>query len=429
MWSRFFPVFKYLQKGFPLWFTLALLSPIFPFGFWLILQNQQATLEKPDLKQIKEPINAIKSQPYPRLAEDWFFLKSKTIAQYLKDFEGQLVFLGMNSRPDRQKEEALLTFKGSSSPFRVEIGVPFYIGSLQNGQTDVCWGPVSTEDLATFVAKLQDGTLELALLNDKDTKYQLIPVRAKAQPDTQEWRGAKEQVLRYKYLGVDQVKEFFNPSKNEPPIRLFDEIHQKILVLTEKSLLKLGSCVCRINHVKEHQIEVSLWDKGGFFSETVTLPLLKGEKIGSFVQPLFQGVKLFGHNAIWLKKTMKGAFYVGDWLLEEQGIFKRPDLKQLDDAIAGKLKGALAYFQSLKKEKGKWVAEIVVFDNLHIQKETLRITLESKTVLMNPQSKISEKREVPLAPPNSSPRHSTMPKPVEPLFDEFNDEDDLEGYP
>ena len=184
---------------------------------------------------------------------------------------------------------------------------------------------------------------------------------------------------------------------------------------------KKADCfVAKLQSVEETFIELILWDQKGFQKEILRIPLEKPERHAAKVQAFLEGAKPFGYEAIWLKKKGKMAVYVGDWLIEEEGNWVKPQKSRLDEVLDGRYNLALLHFSSMRKEGGKWVAEFEVFDGLHIQKETVRVTLDPKLSVAAPNPPKTNPRLERKSEPKEAMRH--YPPAVDPMLDDFDDE-------
>ncbi|MFZ4772770.1 MAG: hypothetical protein ACOYK9_02115 [Chlamydiia bacterium] len=433
MWTSFISIFRRTQKAISLLSTVALLSPLLPFGAWLVTQSEK----RPSKIGSFMDLPVLKVPPYPKLDEGWFALEDKKMEQFIPDFEGELFCLGVNMRPDRRGEEALIAFKGDKEGTKMVAAEPLYLGLNEAGK----WGFTPLER-ASFQAIYKGGELEVSLLGNRSLRKVVVPAKKSTIADSPSWKLTKEQVSRWKYLGVDRVKEFLGKPGTKTQVRLFDGAQQRLIVLTLYDLFflkngrvkfiknneALGENLCKLQSVMDHAVQITVWDSEGFSSDTLSIPIEKGEKMGGAVQKLFQGAKPFGYQAIWMKNPLKIALYVGDWLLQEGDKWLRPSKERLEEALEGRIKGALLYFSSMKKEGGKWVAEIEVFDNLHLQKETLRIPLENKG------SSAMTTRPVAKEPPQIEKKETkkekipNLPGAIDPMFDDFDEEVDLENY-
>lgn len=432
MWFYLAPLIRRYHRWMAYATTVTILAPIVPFSYWLY---QKSTSETPYSIPTCDPVIAPHPQ-FPELRSDWLGVKVRTLEELFPNFSQEVFYLGKNTRPDQAgAEEIWLGWGKEAKRFCVRSSLPFYCCYDSEQKLKI-------SDLADAVyeCSVKDRELKVSFISSKEVQKTFFLVEKKGVTDWDQLRIVKEEVLRWKYLGPDQIKEHFLKSSNKAQPRIFDPIHQRLYVLAQNDLFYIkdgvvkfvtkketakGHVLCKLQTVQDFGVQITLWDTQGIHSETVHLPLEKGEKLGAKTQALIQSSKPFGYQTIWLKRPLRMAFSVGEWLIEENGQWVRPGKERLEDAIDGRLKANLIFFSSLKKEKGKWLVEWDVFDSLHVQKESIRVTLDSKVPLTviqgaKPVDKMEQKEiKKDLPPP--------MGGAVNPMLDDFDD-DDLEDF-
>lgn len=432
MWFYLAPLIRRYHRWVAYATTVAILAPLLPFGYWLLHRGAPHTIYSvPTCEPILAP-----HPPFPQIRSDLLGVKVRTLEELFPNFSQEIFYLGKNSRPNQVgAEEIWLGWGKEAKRFCAYSSLPFYCCYDADKKLKLC-------DLAdaVFECSIKERELKVCFVSSKEVQKTFFLVEKKGLIDGDQLRVVKEEVLRWKYLGPDQIKEHFFKNSNKIQPRIFDPVHQRLYVLAQNDLFYIKDGVvkfvtkketakdhvlCKLQTVQDFGVQITLWDTQGIQCETVHLPLEKGERLGAKVQTLIQSSKPFGYQTIWLKKPLRIAFCVGEWLMEENGQWVRPQKERLDDALEGRLKANLIFFSSLKKEKGKWLVEWDVFDSLHVQKETIRVTLDSKvpsTVLSGakPAAKMEQKEiKKDLPPP--------MGGAVNPMLDDFDD-DDLEDF-
>ena len=409
--------------------TASVLSPLIPFGYWLYTQKTQKKIS------IAPQELSISGQKFifPDWNEKWFSTSYKDMGELYPPFYEKLEFLGLNTRPDLDADEALFRIKGKNEERVVLLGCPFYLGFDAQSHLYFC-DPADAVYQVTF-----DGQeLKVFWVGGEKELFVYQYTEKKGGSESFSLRLPKEQFKRWKYLGRDTLLEFLKKEKREA-VRLFDPVQQRLYLLTLKDHLYLkegrlffempkesrGECfLSKLQNVEDTYVSFTLWDQKGFQKELIQIPIEKPIKYGARVQTFLEGAKPFGYEAIWLKNGAKMALYVGDWLIEENGNWDRPTNSKLEEAFEGRLNVALLHFFSMQKEGGKWVVHFEVFDGLHIQKETIRVTLDLKSSLgaaapLKASSKTEKKEES-----KEGVRH--FPPAIDPMLDDFDD--DLEDF-
>lgn len=432
MWFYLAPLIRRYHRWITCGTTVVIFAPLIPFGYWLYQKGTPLTLQP---SVAFEPAKSV-HPPFPELRSDWLSVKVRSLEELLPNFSQEVFFLGKNMRPDQiGLQKIWLAWGKEVKPFCVRSGQPFFCCFDAQKKLKIC-----EQDDAVFECIVKDRDLKVSLVGSLSIQKSFFLVEKKIPNDMDRLRLVKEELLKWKYLGPDQIKEHFSKSAAKIQPRIFDPIHQTLYVLAQNDLFYLKDGVlkfftkkeaakdlilCKLQAVLDSGVQITLWDVNGYFSETIHLPLEKGEKLGTRVQSLIQTCKPFGYQTVWLKKPLRMAFTVGQWLMEENGDWVRPTKERLEDAIEGRIKANLIFFSSLNKEQGKWLAELDVFDSLHVQKETIRVTLDSKVLQAAVQgskpSAKSEQKEI----------KKDLPPPiggaVNPMLDDFDD-DDLEDF-
>jgi len=104
--------------------TASVLSPLIPFGYWLYTQKTQKKIS------IAPQELSISGQKFifPDWNEKWFSTSYKDMGELYPPFYEKLEFLGLNTRPDLDADEALFRIKGKNEERVVLLGCPFYLG-------------------------------------------------------------------------------------------------------------------------------------------------------------------------------------------------------------------------------------------------------------------------------------------------------------
>jgi hypothetical protein len=426
MWTFFIPLYKTAQRVSHVAGIIALLAPILPFSYWLAIKNRgnEAVEIDSNFLQLKETFR------FPDLESNKLSTKYAPLEALIPDFSQELVFYGFNTRPDATQQELLLGLKHQKTGVVQRAGVPFYIGYKEKGSLDFC-----DRESGVYSLVYEKGNLQVGLIGREDTLVSFAIPLKKGVYDTGVLRLRKEELQRLKFLGKDSLKLFLNDLEEPKPIRFFDPVQKRMYLTTTEDLMYLkegkllfGSPkesfhdlpVCQIQKVEDSFIEMKVWDSTGFLTETVRLPLEKPEKYGPKIQGLLEGAKPFGFQAIWVKKPQKMALYVGDWLYEEKGFWTRPPKQILKQLMEGKYKAPLLYFSEMKKEGGKWVVQFEVFDGLHVQKETLRVTLDTKLAPLATTPSKSGPSSEKKGESKEALRH--YPPAIDPMLDDFGDD-------
>lgn len=426
MWTFFTPLFKTTQRVSHVAGIVALLAPILPFSYWLAVKNKgtEAVEIGSNFMQLKETFS------FPDLVSNKLSTRYAPIEALIPDFSQELFFYGLNTRPDSSQQELLLGLKHQKTGVVQRAGVPFYIGYKEKGCLDFC-----DRESGVYSLVYEKENLKVGLIGgEANLVSSPLPLK-KGIYDTGVLRLQKEELQRLKFLGKDSLKLFLNEFDQAEPIRFFDPVHQRMYLTTIGDLmyLKEGKLlfsspkesyhdlpVCQVQKVEDSFIEMKVWDTTGFLTETVRLPLEKPEKYGPKIQGFLDGAKRFGFQAIWVKKQQKMALYLGDWLYEEKGFWIRPSKQILKELMEGRYKAPLLYFSEMKKEGGKWVVQFEVFDGLHVQKETVRVTLDTKLApLATTPSKSSPSSEK-KGDAKEALRH--YPPAIDPMLDDFGDD-------
>jgi hypothetical protein len=425
MWSYFSRWIPFYQRWVSTIATAAILAPLIPFGYGLYLKK----LPDSPSAHPHEGHKSDRQFVFPDWDPNWCKTSYSELNELCPPFSEKLELLGVNTRPDRDSDEALLRIRGKNEEKTVFLKTPFYLGYDSQGQ--LCF---ADENTGVYQALYDGIELSISWIGQKKQIFAHALEEKKGGGETGKLRIFKEHLRRLKFLGKDVLAEYLKRERKET-LRLFDPIQQRLYVLLENDLLyfkegrlffavdkgQRGDCfLSKLHCVEDTFIELVMWDQKGFQKEPLRIPLERPERLAPKVQTLLEGAKPFGYEAIWVKKATRMAMYVGDWLIEENGDWTRAQKAKLEEAIDGRFNAGLLHFSSMKKEGGKWVAQFEVFDGLHIQKETVRVTLDTKLSATAPTppkavAKIEKKGES-----KEGMRH--FPPAVDPMLDDFDDE-------
>lgn len=425
MWSYFSRWIPFYQRWVSTITTAAVLAPIIPFTYGLYLKK----LPESPLADPQEGGKSIQQFVFPDWSPNWCKTSYTELDELCPLFFEKLELLGVNTRPDREADEALLRIKGKNEEKTVFLKTPFYLGYDNEGQ--LCF---ADENTGVYQAQYDGLELYVAWNGQKNRLFAHSLEEKKGGAETGKLRIFKEHLRRLKFLGKDALAEYLKRERKEA-LRLFDPIQQRLYVLVENDLLyfkegrlffaaergQRGDCfLSKLQSVEDTFIELVVWDQKGFQKEPLRIPLEKPERLAPKVQTFLEGAKPFGYEAIWLKKGSRMAVYVGDWLIEENGDWARAQKARLEEAFEGRFNAGLLHFSSMKKEGGKWVAQFEVFDGLHIQKETVRVTLDTKLSVMAPNPPKAGAKTEKKGESKEGMRH--FPPAVDPMLDDFDDE-------
>lgn len=416
MWSKitlFLQNYRFVLSG---CFFIGCVSPIFPFVFWLITHYQK--VESKDYLQVPIKIDSFK--PKERFEGKNLQVKVTQTQELFPNFSDFVTITGFNYRVKSAANRAIRLSFYNSSEVIVEEGVPFFIG-FNDSKT---WGVVAKER-ALFEAKVENQVLSAQLIREpKEAKSYLLSLKAKKVEDAS-FRYFKEALQRCRFLGKDVI--FFDKTGH----RLFDGSTDTIIPLCNDAILtfidgkinlamqdvgqQLGP-IAKVVTLKDQQLQLTLMDSSGFYSESMQLQLEKTEKLGAKVELVLKPLKAHGYKRVWSKNLHK-ELCVGDWLAEKNG-----ELFSTDGANTS-LQG-LIYFREIKKEGRTSFAYFDVFDRLHTQKETLKIALESKQVSAPVQSPKGTTKQEKRSP--SKMMMKELPGMIDPLLDDTDMDMDFE---
>ncbi len=324
-------------------------------------------------------------------------LKNDKIAQSIPNLSREIFILGRNSRPDAQAldSQVLLALRCSQEKVLVANGEQVYL-ALEEG-LEGSWrfsNEPTSLSFCPFIldrnSVLLDVSMHIAPSENQiavDEKMQFIikdreaTVDAKAEK-SQSMSLCIKPLKEAVYLGRDLFLENYgakNTNCNKLEVTYLDQ-RESYFLSKDDYLLWNGSSwnaidieesdankpLAQVTNISARSMDLTIWDSSGFHPVRIKLTAPPSIKPNYQLEELFFQTKMRTAKQISCRLGNKRMLIKsGDWLLKEEDTWRHlRKLDEIDDFIAGKLKGELLIFDGLSKSEGQWILTAHLFDSM-----------------------------------------------------------------
>ncbi len=322
-----------------------------------------------------------KDHLYGSLKEDLFFSLESTNLFQLIDLEKEVVFLGINARPDASdfKSEVYLFFDKATEMIKLTKGQKLFLSFNREGGLELkkdetpFW--IELEAIQKECISVQLGVSLKKESNDlffQETQKATLKAKGKPMPTSSpDFKALTEAFSSFKWWGPDRLfqvygGETFGALKGLERIEYTVDgqslnIHVKegdYFYWKEGAFLKqhpedsetlLPSCFLRSIHFDK--MEWTIWDETGLRKEIVTLKKERPKIVGLQLEKILTRMRMRTTSSISCQLNQQTLLLKkGDWLFKTSAGWKvLKSLKEIEEVINFQVEGDLFVFDGIEK--------------------------------------------------------------------------------